>query len=66
MDAINHLIDNFQYKEMNISDIVGFDRKRKLYTYSDVCNLVTKGLASFEDFEVYRVGNDVFRVKRNE
>ena len=51
-DAINHLIDNFNYKELNIADIVKFDKKVKLYSYNDVCNMVSKGEASFTDFAI--------------
>lgn len=38
-DAINHVLDNFQYKELNISDIVKFDKRKKLYTNEDVYRL---------------------------
>ena len=42
-DAVNYLIDNFAFKQINISDVIKFDRKRKLYTYGQmlsklVCN----------------------------
>ena len=35
-DAVNKILDNFQYKELNISDIIRFDRRKKLYTASEV------------------------------
>ncbi len=41
-DAVNNVIDNFQYKELNISDIVRFDKKRKLYNYQEACKLATR------------------------
>jgi len=34
-DAINHVIDTFQYKELNIADIIRFDRRIKLYTWEE-------------------------------
>lgn len=52
-DAVANVIDNFTYKKPNIADIVKFDRKVKLYTYNEVSALVTKGEASFSDFEIY-------------
>lgn len=35
-DAVNKLIDNFRYKDLNIADIVGFDKRQKLYTWQEV------------------------------
>lgn len=63
-DAINHILDNFQYKELVISDIIKFDRKVKLYTYSEVVNMVTKGSATWPDFEIREINGNHFRVKK--
>ena len=63
-DAVNHVLDNFQYKELNISDIIRFDRRAKLYTYSEVCQLVTSGKAVWEDFEKREINGTVFRIKK--
>lgn len=63
-DAINHILDNFQYKELVISDIIKFDRKVKLYTYSEVVSMVTKGLATWPDFEIREINGNHFRVKK--
>lgn len=52
-DAVNHAIDNFQYKELNISDIVRFDKKVRLYNYQEACKLVTQ--------EGYEFGKDLQR-----
>jgi hypothetical protein len=65
-DAINYTIDNFAYKELNISDIIKFDRRVKLYTYNEVCQLVTKGLADFSEFEIREVEGRSFRVKKTD
>lgn len=35
-DAVNNVIDNFQYKELNISDVVKFDKRVKLYSYDEI------------------------------
>ena len=32
IDAVSHVIDNFHYKELNIADVIQFDRRVKLYT----------------------------------
>lgn len=65
-DAVNHVIDNFQYKELNISDIIRFDKKIKLYTYSEVSDLVTSGKACFDDFSLKLVNGVTYRVKRTD
>ena len=56
-DAVNNVIDNFQYKELNISDIVRFDKKMRIYNYKEVCRLVTK--------EGYEFGKDLQRINRD-
>ena len=33
--AVNHVIDNFRYKQINIADVVNFDRAARLYTCAD-------------------------------
>ena len=57
-DAVNNVIDNFQYKELNISDIVKFDKKMKLYNYKDATNLVTE--------KGYEFGIDLHRTIRDD
>lgn len=65
-DAVNHVLDNFQYKELNISDIIRFDKRIKLYTYNEVCTLVTKGLVSFDEYEVKTINDSTFWVKKTD
>ena len=65
-DAVNYVLDNFQYKELNISDIVKFDKRAKLYSYNEVCNLVTKSQASFSDFQIVELEGNTYRVKKTE
>lgn len=64
--AINHVLDNFQYKELNISDIIRFDKRVRLYSYNEVCVLVSKGQASFTDFEKREINGIVYRVLKSE
>lgn len=66
-DAVNNVIDNFQYKEINISDIVKFDRKKRLYSYKEACAMVTEGKATFgEDLNRVEMGDKVYWVKKDE
>lgn len=65
-DAVNHVIMNFQYKELNISDVIKFDRRAKLYTYNEACKLITRGEADWSDFEMREINGKVFRVKKTD
>ena len=64
-DAVNYLIDNFQYKELNISDVIRFDKRLKLYTYNDVCCLLPHGY-TFNDFERRIIKSQSFWVKKTD
>ena len=57
-DAVNNVIDNFQFKELNISDIVRFDKKMKFYNYNEACRLVTE--------KGFEFGKDLQRTIRND
>lgn len=65
-DAVNDVIDNFQYKELVVSDIIRFDKKIKLYSYNEVCNMATKGTASFSDFEIRVINGRHWRVLKSD
>lgn len=62
-DAVNYVIDNFHYKELNVSDIIKFDKKVKLYTYNEVTCLVTEGKASMDDFKIVEIDGKTYRVR---
>ena len=63
-DAVGKAIDTFSYKEINISDVVNFDRKIRLYTYNEVANAVAEqGYSMGRDFEKREVDGRVFWVK---
>lgn len=64
--AVNYVISNFQYKKLNISDIVKFDKRVKLYTHSEASALVTQGKASFEDFEKIEIDGKIFRILKSD
>lgn len=63
-DAVNFTIDNFQYKELNISDIITYDKKVKLYTYDEVIRMVQKDGLSFDDFIKKEINGIVYRIKK--
>jgi hypothetical protein len=53
-EAIEHVLDNFRYKELTVSDIIQFDRRLKLYTYREICSAWMKG-AGKNDFEMKEI-----------
>lgn len=65
-DAINDILDNFRYKELTVADIIKFDKRVKLYSYNEVCALVSKGTASFSDFETKEINGEFYRVKKSD
>lgn len=63
-DSVNHVIANFQYKELNISDIIKFDKRKRLYTQDDVYRI--SGKFPSPDFELYKSDNKRFWIKISE
>ena len=49
-DAVNNLIDNFRYPTPTVADVIGFDKKVKVYTHPEVVAMLNKGF-EFSDFE---------------
>lgn len=49
-DAVHNLIDTHPYRSISPADVISFDKRIKLYTYSEVCNEVGKG-ASMKDYK---------------
>ena len=65
-DAVNSAIDKFQYKELNISDIVRFDKKMKMYNYKEACRLVTeKGYEFGKDLKRISMDDKVYWILNN-
>lgn len=65
-DAVGYLIDNFQYKKPNIADLIRFDKRVKLWSYNEVCNLVSKQEGTFDDFVKYKKNETLFWIKRTD
>ncbi len=47
--AIEYVLDNFQYKELNVADVIRFDKRIRLYTWNEVYRLM--GQFPHPDFE---------------
>lgn len=50
-EAINHVIDTNPYQRPSIADIISFDRKIKVYTYSEISAKCYPGYSAFDHFE---------------
>lgn len=62
-DAVNHVIDNFHYKELNVADIVSFDKRVKLYDKNQIWDECSKGYTT-DDFEKVRISGKLYWVKK--
>ena len=50
-DAVNNVLDNFQYKELNVADIISYDKRAKLFSYNQMCNEIANGQAVMDEFQ---------------
>lgn len=49
-DAVNNVLDNFRYKELNVADIISYDKRVRLYTYTQICDEIANGRATTDDY----------------
>lgn len=56
-DAVNNVIDNFRYKELNIADIIKYDKREKLITYQQLVKLVSNGQEKMDSWEIVEIDN---------
>jgi hypothetical protein len=64
-DAIDTLIDNFIYPTPAIANIISFDKRVKLHTYPEVCDLVVKGNI-WDDFAKVKMKGKIFWITKAE
>ena len=62
-DAVAHVLDNFRYKELNVADVISFDRLEKLYTGSEYMKAQMNG-AQPSDFERREIDGTLYWVKK--
>ena len=64
-DAINHVIDTNPYKRPSIADIISFDKKVKLFTYSEIEAKGRQGEKDvFENYERVKIEGKVRFIER--
>jgi hypothetical protein len=59
-DAVNNLIDTFVYEVPKVADIVSFDRRIKVFTYTDLCDKVERG-ERFDDYVRTKAGRYILK-----
>lgn len=63
-DAVNNVLDNFRYKELNVADIISYDKRVRLHTYTQICDEIANGRATTDDYErVKRDGKNYWMKK---
>ena len=65
-DSVNNLIDNFQYPNPTLANILSFDKRVKILDYNQVCNLIHKQEASFDNFSKIFIGEKMFYVRTSD
>ncbi len=66
-NAVNYVIDRFQYKELNVADIISWDRKINIYTHAQICNLIQKSMIKgFEDTEMREINGTKYWVLKRD
>ena len=63
-DAVNHTIANFRYKELNISDIVSFDKRIPLYTGMEVYKM--RNAFPHPDFKLKELDGNRFWILKSD
>jgi hypothetical protein len=62
-DAVNHVVDTCKYPTPTVADFMSFDKKRRIYTYAEMCNKVHEagGLASvWDSYEMMEIKSTKF------
>jgi hypothetical protein len=65
-DAVNRVIDTFKYKELNISDVIQFDRRVKLYSYNEMCHVIYKESITMDDFEMKKIDGKNYWIRKSD
>ncbi len=66
-NAVNYVIDNFRYKELNVADIISWDKHINIYTHAQICNLIHKSLIKgFEDTEIREINETKYWVLKSD
>lgn len=65
-DAVANLLDNFKYPRPNIADIVGFDKKIKLYHPVEVERMVCAREINQSELVAHWIDDNIFWIKKTD
>lgn len=65
-DAINYLVDNFNYPVPTIANVVGFDKRVKLLTYGQLIEVHDRTGRAFEDYCSIKKNGKYFWISKSE
>lgn len=66
MSSVNNLIDNYQYPNPTMANILSFDKRVKIYCYSEMANIVTSGSLTQDSFSKLKINGKLFWVKASD
>lgn len=55
IDAVNYVIDTCQYPTPTLANFLSFDKRIKIRTYHELCNMVTKGEDDFNRYTKIKI-----------
>lgn len=64
IDAIDNLMENFRYQHPTIADVIGFDKKVKLYTHAEVVKSIQEGY-TFENYQMIELNGEKRWTRKN-
>lgn len=66
LDAAHNVIDNCHYPNPTLANFLNFDRRVKMITYAEMCNLVSTIGESWSSYTRVRVRGKVMFVKQSD
>jgi hypothetical protein len=64
IDSINHVIDTCQFPTPTMANFLSFDKRVKVLTYAEMCNLVTGQGLSSESFAKLRINGNLYWIRK--
>lgn len=66
IDAVDCIVQTNPYKEIRIAEIIGFGKGAKLYTYSQMQDLINRDGGTTDDYEIVRMpeGRNLWKSKK--
>jgi hypothetical protein len=65
-DAVNNVIETCHYPTPRLADFLTFDRRVRVYSYNQVCDMVTRNEAKFDDFAIIKIKGEPYRIRKSD